>query len=110
MDTDLFEKAEAGLDVYYYPRGIKSSEGTPPHIGKIRWPHPGGVADLAVLPDTDGTVHVEDMVPHISQTIDPNTGRISANAERRGAWELTPWSLHYLKSIHKQTKKTAEKE
>lgn len=103
------ERAEVGLDVYFYPRAVKASETSRPFVGKIRWGHAGGVADLILFPDTDGAVTCVDMVPHMSQTIDPNTGRVSGNAERRGGWEFTPWSLAYLASLEAKVK-TKKKE
>ena len=93
-----------GLLVFWYP-GAKKDSQTIPMIGIINRAWSKGTADLSIFPVQDGAVIAKDMVWHID---DPRLidgyGNISPAGETRGAWEYTPASLAYLKSVGEEPK------
>lgn len=100
LETQAFDGvAVTGMQVYYYPMGIRS-ENTRPYIGFIRWGHPGGIADITLLPDQSGACDVIDQAVHVGckAAVDEFTGGIHPNAKKRGTWEFVPWVWESIKA------------
>lgn len=98
MSDQVFEgEAGIGVQVFYYPGG-RRNEGTRPYVGFVRWGHPGGVADLTLLPDVEGACDLMDMVPHAgsSGAKDRISGGLHPNAKKRGTWVFAPWAWEHL--------------
>lgn len=106
MEKQEFDgEAMVGMQVYYYPAGIKT-DSTRPYVGFIRWGHPGGVADITVLPAQEGVCDILDLVPHAGSkaAVDVTSGGLHPNAKKRGTWEFVPWVWQTIKPETKKAK------
>lgn len=101
---------EVGLDVYWYP-GARIDGKTEPYVGKINKAWTLGVADLSILPVTDGAVMAKDQVWHREDPrLHDSYGNISPGGLERGCWEYTPQSKRYLRDVAKEAAEAAAAE
>jgi hypothetical protein len=92
---------EEGLVVRYWPKGHYNPKQTP-RIGIIvkRWSQ--GMADITILPDTDGIVeHFSDVFFIGDKRVFDGNGNLSEAVKRKGMWEPTDMTRFYLETSGK---------